>query len=168
MSEEQTPHNSRKMLYEGKVPVELWATQVIINYDPINRSARVLFNGTGMTQSNGVVFPMTFITDQLEVDMGTMKKQCFGRGKDPNTQADLSNISIEGLDRLISQVYDHFHNERDRQRREAEAQAQAYMEETERQRREALNAEMGQPVDSEEHEQGDPPAEEEQENTAEG
>lgn len=104
--------NSRKFLYKSVVPVELWSVGVQINYDPTERKARVLFQAQGMTIVNGVPIVLPSVSDSLETDLGSQATRCFGYGLDPVTGADLSKVSIAGLDRIISCAFDTLHNER--------------------------------------------------------
>lgn len=104
--------NSRKFMYKDVVPVELWAVGVQINYDPTARKARVFFQAQGMTLVNGVPIVLPNVTDQIESDLGGMATTCFGYGLDPVTGADLSKVSVAGLDRIISCAFDTLHNKR--------------------------------------------------------
>lgn len=104
--------NSRKFLYKNAVPVELWAVGVQINYDPTVRKARVLFQAQAVTIVNGVAITLPNVTDSLEADLADSAMRCFGYGVDPVTGADLSKISIAGLDKIISCAFDTMHNER--------------------------------------------------------
>ena len=112
MNDNTTPPNSRRVLYKNAVPAELWATSVQINYNPENRTARVFFSAQGMTLVNNVLLPLPYVNDTLEADLSEQKTRCFGYGIDPVTGADLSQISIAGLDKIISCVFDTLHNER--------------------------------------------------------
>jgi hypothetical protein len=121
MSEPTPIKNSRKFLYQDKIPVELWAVGVQINYNPAARTARVFFNAQAMTLMNGVAIPLPFLNDSLEVNLAEQKTRRFGYGLDPVTGADLSQISIAGLDRIISCAFDTLHNERQLERDALEA-----------------------------------------------
>lgn len=124
MSEPTPPvPNSRKFLYKGSVPVELWAVGVQINYNPANRTAQIFFNAQAMTMMNGVPLQLPYVSDTLEVDLSAQKTRCFGYGLDPVTGFDLSQVSVAGLDRIISCAFDTLHNERQAERDQAEAQS---------------------------------------------
>lgn len=115
MTEQTNPPfnpNSRKFLYKDSVPVEMWAVSVSIIYDPTVRKAVVNFGGQGMTIVNGTPLVIPSITDNLHSDLSDMATRCFGYGLDPVTGADLSQVSVAGLDRIISCAYDTLHNER--------------------------------------------------------
>lgn len=103
--------NSRFDVLENGLIIEKIASQIQIFYDPTTQQVRVHFNGTTYLKTGEKYEAINRPNDILTVALNPHITRRMGVGVDPVTGADLSEISIYGVQLLLKKVYDTFHNE---------------------------------------------------------
>lgn len=104
--------NSRYNLIGDGLVSELISTRVILTYDPTTQATNAQFVGTPHLNVEGKYIPLGLREDFLLVSLTQHMTRLPVLGfNDPVTGADLSQVSIAGVQMLIKLWYDTFHNE---------------------------------------------------------
>lgn len=105
--------NCRMRVIADGVIAERIALDTIMHYNPVTKSANVNFRSAEVIYVNGVAQPGNMACDQsLPFDAGANATRKFGAGlTDPVTGADLSNISVAGIDAYMKAAFSTLHHE---------------------------------------------------------